>query len=86
VNVELCAGCATCLDACQFGALSLPLDSVQVNRDRCVGCGVCIPTCPSDALSLQRRPEAEILPIPEGESAWGHQRFAARGMMTSQAE
>ena len=79
VDESLCSSCGNCLDYCQFNALSLE-DFVQVNPTRCMGCGVCVPACPNDALVLVRRPEEEILPIPETLSDWGHQRTAFRGM------
>ncbi len=41
-----------CVDACQFGALTLVGSRIVVNRDRCTGCGACLGTCPSAALSI----------------------------------
>ncbi len=79
VDAELCLGCEDCLQACQFGALALEADLMQVDQVRCVGCGVCVPTCPENALSLVRRPEKEILPVPETDFNWMQARAAARG-------
>jgi len=79
VDEELCTACENCVDYCQFGALSMGA-TVMVDPVHCMGCGVCVPTCPSDALSLVRRPEDEIMPIPETPSDWDDQRTAARGM------
>ena len=79
VDVELCLACEDCLESCQFDALALDGQVMQVNGVRCVGCGVCVPTCPEEALGLVRRPEAEILPVPETEADWMQIRAAARG-------
>jgi Pyruvate/2-oxoacid:ferredoxin oxidoreductase delta subunit len=58
VNEELCLGCNTCTEYCQFSALSLGAELVaQVDWDACMGCGVCVDKCPNEALSLQRAPE-----------------------------
>ena len=48
----LCLGCGACVDACQFGALSIQADRATVDVEACMGCGVCASTCPEGALSL----------------------------------
>lgn len=82
VDPDLCAGCETCIDFCQFNALSLePADPyIQISDTRCVGCGVCVPVCPDGALTLIRRPENEILPVPATHDEWLQQRADARGI------
>jgi Pyruvate/2-oxoacid:ferredoxin oxidoreductase delta subunit len=77
VDETLCNTCAACIDYCQFDALSLGT-SLEIDDVRCVGCGVCVPVCSSEALGLARRPEAEILPMPETLDDWGEWRNAAR--------
>jgi NAD-dependent dihydropyrimidine dehydrogenase PreA subunit len=77
VDETLCNTCAACVETCQFDALSLGT-SLEINEVRCVGCGVCVPVCPSEALGLVRRPESEILPIPETIDDWGERRRIAR--------
>jgi ferredoxin len=79
VDEMLCNGCETCLDYCQFDALKVEA-VLQVNPLRCVGCGVCVASCPSEALALVRRPDEEVLPIPETLADWGAQRSSARGL------
>ncbi|MFX0087854.1 MAG: ATP-binding protein [Candidatus Hodarchaeota archaeon] len=64
VDEELCTGCATCVDRCQFDALDVPEEICEVDRQRCVGCGVCAIVCPEDALSLIARHPSE--PEPPG--------------------
>ena len=79
VDEDACGGCGTCVDRCQFGALTLE-EVVRIDEQRCAGCGVCVPACPEDALHLVRRPEADVLPIPDTEADWRAQRAAARGL------
>lgn len=81
VDPALCQGCETCIDYCQFDALSLGEEFViEVSGLRCVGCGVCVPACPDEALVLVRRPEEELRPVPPRESDWMQQRAIARGL------
>ena len=77
VDEALCNSCAACIDTCQFEALNMEI-SLIVDNARCVGCGVCVLACPSEALGLVRRPEEEILPMPETLKDWGEWRTAAR--------
>jgi electron transport complex protein RnfB len=86
VDPEVCVGCESCIEFCQFDALSLePVDPyIQINVSKCVGCGVCVPVCPDGALSLTRRPENEILPVPETHDDWLQARANARGIDLSE--
>jgi len=86
VDEGLCTGCELCIDYCQFDALSMRPEEacIQINAARCVGCGVCVPACPEAALSLVRRPEDEILPVPETHTDWLTERAAARGLNLSE--
>lgn len=78
VDEDLCIGCGTCEERCQFGAVTV--DGIaHVDTTRCVGCGVCVITCPADALSMVRRPEDEIAPLPTTERDWMAARAVARG-------
>lgn len=79
VDEDRCLACGDCLEACQFGALSLGT-TAQVDAYRCTGCGVCVLTCPEGALGLVQRPEAEVPAVPETEMDWMRQRAAARGI------
>ncbi len=76
VDEDVCLGCGECVEACQFGALTLDGAVVQVDGVRCVGCGVCVPVCPQDALGLIRR-AGEAAP-PVDEHAWGEERILHR--------
>ncbi len=79
VEDRLCIGCEDCMDGCQFDALSLSGDVMQVDDVRCFGCGVCILLCQEGALGLVRRPEEDVLAVPENEAAWRLERAQTRG-------
>ena len=84
VDDELCTGCGTCLDRCQFGALSVPEDICVVDRIRCMGCGLCATVCPVDAMWLERLPVEETLPLPATHRDWMAKRAEARGIELSE--
>ena len=84
VDADLCQGCLSCLEGCQFNALQMGDLVMTVSTTRCVGCGVCIPLCPEEALTLVRRPPEEILPVPQSESDWRAARAQARRIDLSQ--
>jgi len=56
VDADLCAGCGTCADFCQFHALSVEDGTAIVDAAACMGCGVCVSKCAQNALSLVRDP------------------------------
>lgn len=52
LNVDNCSGCGTCVDRCQFHAISV--DNVaSIDYERCFGCGNCAMSCPAEALALE---------------------------------
>ncbi|MCR4440011.1 MAG: 4Fe-4S binding protein [bacterium] len=78
VDSTLCSACGTCIERCQFSALSLDGDSCTVEVHRCVGCGLCVSTCPTGAIRLELRATAEHQPPPRTEEEWRSARSAAR--------
>ncbi len=80
VDVATCSGCESCLERCQFGALSLAGGVARVDRARCAGCGLCATACPSGALELVRRPADDVLPVPADNDAWWAERARNRGL------
>jgi ferredoxin len=80
VNADLCTGCETCIDRCQFGALSVPEDINVVDPTRCIGCGVCATVCPEDALKLVRTETPEKPVQPDNQIDWMTQRAMSRGV------
>ena len=79
VDEDLCIACGTCIDRCQFDAITVD-DVAHIDGVRCVGCGVCVPVCPDEALTLIRRSEDEVLPTPTTDRDWQEQRAVARGL------
>ncbi|MEE9151092.1 MAG: NAD(P)-binding protein [Thermoplasmata archaeon] len=70
VDDELCWGCGTCIDVCEFGAPQLVLKGEerkvsQINEALCKGCGMCAVDCPSGALSSQHFTREQILSMIE---------------------
>ena len=51
LNEETCIGCGTCVDKCQFSAISLE-DKAIIDLTKCYGCGNCATNCPESAITL----------------------------------
>ncbi len=79
IDEDLCSGCGTCVERCQFDALSIPEDVAVANIERCIGCGVCTVTCPENAMSLIDRTGEKQEP-PEGLMDWMTQKATSRGV------
>ena len=65
VNEELCRGCGTCVDVCEFQAPSLVASSPDsyvssVNASLCKGCGTCASWCPSAAISARHFTDRQV--------------------------
>lgn len=84
IDEELCTGCGTCVERCQFDALSVPEDISILTPERCIGCGVCTITCPEGALTLVERPESERTTPPQNTLEWMTQRAMDRGVDPSE--
>lgn len=65
LNADTCDGCWDCLERCQMHALSENGKHVILNTDRCIGCGLCVTTCPSGALKLVRKPDSDMMLVPD---------------------
>jgi len=77
---ELCTGCETCVERCQFSALSIKDKISHVDQERCVGCGLCVMTCPSGAMTLMRKSKDQISPIPRNMEEWMKKKANNRGI------
>jgi Pyruvate/2-oxoacid:ferredoxin oxidoreductase delta subunit len=60
VNEDICVGCDTCSEYCQFNALVIKEGHGWVDQELCMGCGVCVSKCPEGAISLNLAPEKGI--------------------------
>jgi heterodisulfide reductase subunit A-like polyferredoxin len=56
VDADLCAGCETCAEFCQFAAISVDDGLACIDAAACMSCGVCVAHCPQEAISLQCDP------------------------------
>ncbi len=56
INTELCEGCGTCQEFCQFSAIALQDEIAVVNYEECFGCGVCVDKCENNAVVLKEDP------------------------------
>jgi len=54
VDAELCIGCGSCAEFCQFEAISVTDGIARIDQELCMGCGVCVSKCEQGAMSLAR--------------------------------
>jgi electron transport complex protein RnfB len=78
VDEDLCTGCESCLERCQFHAMSMVDGLCRVDRKACYGCGLCISACETGALSLIQKSREELAPPPADDAAWRERRAALR--------
>jgi len=78
VDEDLCVGCGTCVDRCQFSALDVPDDLLVIDTKSCVGCGVCAIVCPEDALTLVSREKGDKTDPPKNIMDWMTQKAVSR--------
>ena len=54
VDYDLCTGCGTCAERCQFGAIKMEVTTNKANIDqmRCFGCNLCYTGCPQGAITM----------------------------------
>ena len=65
VEAEKCEACGTCVEFCQFDAISIQNDHSLVDEARCMGCGVCVSHCPNGAMRLDLAPwKGEPMTLP----------------------
>lgn len=52
-----CVGCGDCVEACQFGALSMdPKTGLPVvDESKCTACGACVRACPKNLIELRNK-------------------------------
>ena len=59
-NPDLCDGCGTCQEFCQFSAIQMLDGKAYIDREACFGCGVCVDKCQNNAITLNRDPQKGI--------------------------
>jgi len=67
IDGDKCAGCGTCIEKCQIGAIKMKNDISKVNKRRCIGCGNCVDSCPEEAIQLIKKEVVYIPPNNEDE-------------------
>ena len=65
IDLERCTRCRSCVDLCQFKAISIMGDMVMTFTEMCHGCGGCMAICPEGAISTGQR-ELGVLEIGAG--------------------
>lgn len=57
LDPQLCTGCGSCLQLCQFQAMAWQGNDIIFHEERCLGCGVCLQCCPTEARAMVAVPE-----------------------------
>lgn len=78
VNEELCTGCGTCVEVCEFDTLQLvetPEGETvcKVNQALCKGCGCCAAACPSGAIEQNGFRRDQMLSAVDAATVWGEE-------------
>ena len=52
-----CLGCGDCVEACQFGAISMNPETglPEVDDEKCTSCGKCVKACPRHLIELRKK-------------------------------
>jgi electron transport complex protein RnfB len=80
IEPKKCAGCGTCIERCQVGAIQEENGISIVDRARCIGCGLCVTGCPNGAAELQRKSDSDIVSPPADFGMWERRRLHNRGL------
>jgi len=56
VDPEICEGCKTCSEFCQFSAIEMVDGLAFIHSADCYGCGVCVDKCEQEAITLNLDP------------------------------
>jgi len=60
VDSNLCEGCETCSEYCQFSAIEMVDGVALIQVEDCFGCGVCVDKCAQNAITFNRDPAKGI--------------------------
>ncbi len=52
-----CLGCGDCVEAWQFGAISMNVETglPEVDEEKCTACGACVKACPRHIIELRKK-------------------------------
>lgn len=64
VDIEKCAGCGVCAEACSVGAISLVGGTAKVDQEKCTDCEACVEVCPNRAMLAVRELVEERVVVP----------------------
>ncbi len=64
-----CLGLGTCVNACQFDAITIKDDIANIDENKCTACGMCVQSCPRNLIEL----------IPESKKTWVMCKSLERG-------
>jgi len=59
-----CTGCATCVEICPTGAITIVDDVATIDQGRCTECEACIQACPNGAILVVTEPVEEKAMLP----------------------
>ncbi|MHA2026640.1 MAG: CoB--CoM heterodisulfide reductase iron-sulfur subunit A family protein, partial [Candidatus Thorarchaeota archaeon] len=69
VDEALCSSCATCIQACPYGAIAMNATNdpatAFVTEAKCHGCGTCAAACPSSAITMRHSTDEQIMTMVE---------------------
>ncbi|MEI8215795.1 MAG: 4Fe-4S binding protein [Eubacteriales bacterium] len=57
-----CVGIGSCIERCNFHAMSLIDGVVRINKEKCNGCGACIGMCPQELIIMIPREVTNFIP------------------------
>lgn len=64
INEQLCRGCGSCVEVCEYGAIRLKETGeilvADVNEALCEGCGTCSTYCPTGAIDIRHFRDKQI--------------------------
>jgi NAD-dependent dihydropyrimidine dehydrogenase PreA subunit len=54
-DTNACNDCGKCINVCYFGARTMTIGKLTLERESCYGCGLCVDVCPGEAIMMVPR-------------------------------